>query len=650
VRSSGSGSAGNGPSGDGPFGNGRERSPAELRTLRERLAELAESIPVQRAAGEGLARALDRLDRDLLPRTAGGHEHLVAGVVGPNNAGKSALFNSIVAGPLAAGSPAPVSISPSLPTGGATRRLVGALSPELREILEGEPTLQRFPMRVMTPGPEGVLAAIETAGGDEVAELLLVETDTLPVSLLLVDTPDFDSVLQENRAVTDALLSVADVAIVVVTRHTYQNHDVIEFLKGWLGHGRPWVLVYNESIDPETTLKHAAKIAEDLGGDPEAVFHAEFNVGVARGEAALVPLLLKGAASQGTAPVAPPGTPMGAWLRELGDRGDLKARALSASMGLLDHDLKALAADGRHLMASVDQVQAIVRQHAERLACSVAREAMPMGPFLEAFREVLDERPTFIQRELRRGLKWTSSQVFSTARWISDKVRGGGAEGVSSAEREAAKASTLAAAEGAELEGRWSGFVEPLLLELREVRRSGDVPAEVRATLESVTASGAARAALAAVKETLDLDPDLMPEYRAACREIIGKELDEGSSEWALQLAVDALHLLPLGVAGAVIVHTGGVGADLAVAGGGALSAAAAERLSRTLGTGVAMSARQRWVELRTPKIVEAVAAALLGPNPSPESSPLSPGDRGAVSLNTLRAEAARLSEIDTGH
>ncbi|MFT6110998.1 MAG: 50S ribosomal subunit-associated GTPase HflX, partial [Planctomycetota bacterium] len=140
MRSSGSGSAGSGSAGNGPFGNGRERSPAELRTLRERLAELAESIPVQRAAGEGLARALDRLDRDLLPRTAGGHEHLVAGVVGPNNAGKSALFNSIVAGPLAPGSPAPVSISPSLPTGGATRRLVGALSPELREILEGEPT------------------------------------------------------------------------------------------------------------------------------------------------------------------------------------------------------------------------------------------------------------------------------------------------------------------------------------------------------------------------------------------------------------------------------------------------------------------------------------------------------------------------------
>ena len=88
----------------------------------------------------------------------------------------------------------------------------------------------------------------------------------MPESLLLVDTPDFDSVLRGNRAVTDALLAVADVALVVVTKHTYQNHDVIEFLGRWLDHGRPWVLVYNESIDEDTTRSHARKIEADLGG------------------------------------------------------------------------------------------------------------------------------------------------------------------------------------------------------------------------------------------------------------------------------------------------------------------------------------------------------------------------------------------------
>ena len=73
------------------------------------------------------------------------------------------------------------------------------------------------------------------------------------------------------------------------------------------------------------------------------------------------------------------------------------------------------------------------------------------------------------------------------------------------------------------------------------------------------------------------------------------------------------MHLLPLGVAGAVIVQTGGVGADFAVAGGGAAAAAQAARLSRTLGTGVAIAARNRWTELRSERIADAALTGLLG-------------------------------------
>ena len=95
---------------------------------------------------------------------------------------------------------------------------------------------------------------------------------------------------------------------------------------------------------------------------------------------------------------------------------------------------------------------------------------------------------------------------------------------------------------------------------------------------------------------------------------LIASELDGGvQSEWLLQIGVDVLHLLPLGVAGAVIVQTGGLGADLAVLGGGALSAAAAERLSRTLGASVVKSARSRWIELRTGALANAVALGILG-------------------------------------
>ena len=42
--------------------------------------------------------------------------------------------------------------------------------------------------------------------------------------------------------------------------------------------------------------------------------------------------------------------------------------------------------------------------------------------------------------------------------------------------------------------------------------------------------------------------------------------------------------------------------------------AALAERLSRTLGTGVALAARSRWTELRAARISDAALAGLLGP------------------------------------
>ena len=120
---------------------------ARLRTLHGLLS--------RRRDGDwpGLEALVDRLERDLLPRTAGAHDHLVVGIVGPNNAGKSALFNALVAGATAPGDPAPPTISPTVATGGATRRLVGALAPPLRAAFEAEPTLQRFPMRGVTARP-----------------------------------------------------------------------------------------------------------------------------------------------------------------------------------------------------------------------------------------------------------------------------------------------------------------------------------------------------------------------------------------------------------------------------------------------------------------------------------------------------------------
>ena len=167
----------------------------------------------------------------------------MVGIVGPNNSGKSALFNALVAGGEIGRGGAPPERSPSRPTGGATRRLVGAGHPE-PEPLRSEPTLQRF---AIANGAGHSTRPWMRRTGTRTA--FSASVDSVPPSPLLVDTPDFDSVFVRNREVTDALLTVCDLAVVVVTRHTYQNNDVVMFLREWLASGRPWVLVYNEAID-----------------------------------------------------------------------------------------------------------------------------------------------------------------------------------------------------------------------------------------------------------------------------------------------------------------------------------------------------------------------------------------------------------------
>ena len=109
-------------------------------------------------------RALDQLERDLLPRNAGGDVYLVAGIVGPNNAGKSALFNALVGRDL----------SPSVPTGGATRRLIGAAHTDLAARLIDEPSLARFRIRPLAEGDR--LRILEEPPADP-TELVLSSED-----------------------------------------------------------------------------------------------------------------------------------------------------------------------------------------------------------------------------------------------------------------------------------------------------------------------------------------------------------------------------------------------------------------------------------------------------------------------------------------
>lgn len=573
---------------------------------------------------------VDSLERDLLPRTLGDGGALLVGIVGPNNAGKSALFNAL-AGELK---------SPSRPTGGATRRLLGVARKEVIDRLCEDPESARFPLNLRT-GAAGEIAEA-TLGASDPNELLLSEAEACPDSLLLVDTPDFDSIRKENRLASESLIRVADLVIVVVTRHTYQNLEVVEFLHEWLAHGRPWVLVYNESIEAATTIQHTAKLIGDVGDAPLASFHASFDIGIAGGERPLSPAALPGS----TGPLgAEEGLPLLAWLSGLAEVGDLKADALRASMASLRESCRRLimlveadAAEARALQKRGFQVSS-------RFARRVAAETMPLEPFLEAFRAVLDRRPTRLQRGLRGALGSARRSLGA----LVDRFRGRVREPRPQEDR-------LRDREALVIEAGWAPFFEELSRDLTPVQGTSVQGTSVQGTPDVGTQDeggwgelhrdlsrdlGPARlsASMVDARKELGADPEVLGEFREACEGLIEAELEASDGEWVLQLGVDAIHLLPAAAAGLVILKTGGLGADVAVGGAGALSTILAERLSRVLGSQVAQGARERWADLRSERLATGILSAAL-PDAGPRLEAMA-GERadGARRLKSLMEE-----------
>jgi len=564
---------------DEPRAGGTGRG-VRLRELKRIVAEAAPQAGVPAAA-----RILDRLERDLLPRTAGGDRYLVAGIVGPNNAGKSSLFNSL----------AGADLSPADPAGGTTHRLMGTAHPALLEQLAAEPSLSRFPLRRVAPGSAGAAARELDAPPPGAAELLVVEQAAFPENLLLIDTPDFDSILLDNRAASEALLSVADLVITVVTRHSYQNREVVAFLRKWLSHGRPWMLVYNEGIDAESVRAHAEKLAADLGGHPSAVFWAPHDLDIQRGTAALDPRALE-----------PGGRSLRETLLDLEGVAGIKAEALRASLAGLRDDVREMASELRARGGLAEKLLAETGSRAHALAMEIARAAMPVGPFAAAFQAVLNRRAHPWSRGWRAILRKLRLRAARLAATLPGRKR--------PAPPPDAAASILAL-ESERLAEIWPAFWEDLARDFgpearREVRRRAD--AELAAYLDADLTGKRSEPARERLAGSLNKQSPGLEEFRRTCEDLVEEALRKRGRDWDIQLAADLVTLGPMVLATAVIVHTGGLGADLAVAGGGTLGTLFTEKISHLVGSAIIRQTEDLWRRLRTGQLQGLVLHAAL--------------------------------------
>ncbi|MFI8833278.1 dynamin family protein [Streptomyces afghaniensis] len=184
-----------------------------LSALRDRVAAARFPLPL---AGAPRARAsrdelLAQLDDYLVPRLRDPEAPLLAVVGGSTGAGKSTLVNSLVGRRVSeAGVLRPTTRTPVL-----------VCHPEDHHWFSGMRVLPDL-TRVWVPQQDATEDLL--LPGENPARVLRVETaETLPPGLALLDAPDIDSLVSDNRVLAAELICAADIWIMVTTAARYAD-------------------------------------------------------------------------------------------------------------------------------------------------------------------------------------------------------------------------------------------------------------------------------------------------------------------------------------------------------------------------------------------------------------------------------------------
>ncbi|MER6803613.1 MULTISPECIES: dynamin family protein [Streptomyces] len=185
-----------------------------LSALRDRVAAARFPLPL---AGAPRARAnrdelLAQLDDYLVPRLRDPEAPLLAVVGGSTGAGKSTLVNSLVGRRVSeAGVLRPTTRTPVL-----------VCHPEDHHWFSGMRVLPDL-TRVWVPRHQDPSEDL-LLPGENPARVLRVETaDTLPPGLALLDAPDIDSLVSDNRVLAAELICAADIWVMVTTAARYAD-------------------------------------------------------------------------------------------------------------------------------------------------------------------------------------------------------------------------------------------------------------------------------------------------------------------------------------------------------------------------------------------------------------------------------------------
>ena len=211
-----------------------------LAHLRDELAGVRLAIDL--AGAEEARHVRDELvgqiDDYLLPRLSRLDAPLLMVVGGSTGAGKSTLVNSLV---------------------GAEVSAAGVLRPTTRA-----PVLACSPHDLRWFEEDHVLPQLSrTTGAAPAGGLQLVPTEALPAGLALLDSPDIDSVAEENRTLAGQLLAAADAWLFVTTAARYADAVPWELLHAARDRSTSLAVVLNR-VPPEASTEVAAHLGQML--------------------------------------------------------------------------------------------------------------------------------------------------------------------------------------------------------------------------------------------------------------------------------------------------------------------------------------------------------------------------------------------------
>src|SRR6218665_912263 len=522
---------------------------------------------------EAVRRLQERLRRDLLPRLGGEDAPLLlVAIAGPNNVGKSTLFNALVG----------TSLSPARPEGGLTKQCLAATHPDtwtgaLRDFLT-----RRYDIVLVS---EGETAPVDAPGPS--GRLYLVLSEAVPRGLVVMDTPDFDSVYRDNRDRAEALLVTVDVLIFVVSRQTYQNAALVDFLRGTVGHGHPYLLVYNEASREETARGHLDKLAGDVGHHPLARYLAPHQPEVEAGEKPLATHPLDG------------GQALSALLGEPTHARALKARALQASLRDARAEMEQLARAATAATEEPERLRLRLRHELHAVGRAAALRAVPADGMVEAFRDELDSRSTF-HRYVRLPFRGLATALTFVSRQVRRSFVGPEptAPPVVQSTETTLRDGVRRLVEGFAPEvAAWKGEAR-----LREALTESLGPATL-ARLEEPLGFEALQAQVS--------DREGLYQF---CRGLVATELQGGPREELLQSLATLVYSVPAGAAAVVTVVTGGFGQDAVIWAGTLLSTPLLERFVDLLGTDVRERVTNRWAESHGDTLARALAERFFAP------------------------------------